>query len=153
MWLGIHEIRLWTDMITKARGTSLSTDREYMKQDCTDIITKTTWHKLQKQKLEKTILFLHHCCTIIIIFCLSSFSRYLLSLLKFFIMSIVKKLLKYFFFIITQLLQKEKEVRLGAKQDFLEIKSHDFFADINWQDLYDKRITPPYNPNVVCLLV
>ncbi|XP_059149488.1 serine/threonine-protein kinase Sgk1-like isoform X2 [Physella acuta] len=46
------------------------------------------------------------------------------------------------------LLQKEKENRLGAKRDFQEIKNHDFFSDINWQDLYDKKITPPYNPNV-----
>ncbi|GFO10851.1 serine/threonine-protein kinase sgk1-like [Plakobranchus ocellatus] len=50
--------------------------------------------------------------------------------------------------ILEGLLQKEKESRLGANRDYHEIKSHDFFADINWQDLYDKKITPPYNPNV-----
>lgn len=31
----------------------------------------------------------------------------------------------------------------------LEIKNHVFFTPINWDDLYHKRITPPYNPNVV----
>lgn len=31
----------------------------------------------------------------------------------------------------------------------LEIKNHAFFVPINWDDLYHKRITPPYNPNVV----
>ncbi|PVD23395.1 hypothetical protein C0Q70_16664 [Pomacea canaliculata] len=46
------------------------------------------------------------------------------------------------------LLQKEKEKRLGAKRDFEEIKHHDFFADINWNDLDSKKIPPPYNPNV-----
>lgn len=31
----------------------------------------------------------------------------------------------------------------------LEIKSHVFFSPINWDDLYHKRLTPPFNPNVV----
>ena len=35
----------------------------------------------------------------------------------------------------------------------LEIKNHVFFSPINWDDLYHKRITPPYNPNVVSGLV
>lgn len=52
-----------------------------------------------------------------------------------------------------QLLQKEKEKRLGAKRDFEEIKHHDFFADINWNDLDSKKIPPPYNPNVVRILL
>ncbi|KAL4236357.1 Serine/threonine-protein kinase Sgk1 [Mactra antiquata] len=46
------------------------------------------------------------------------------------------------------LLQKEKEQRMGAKKDFQEVKSHNFFADINWHDLDAKKIDPPYNPNV-----
>uniref|UniRef100_A0A8C2WC23 Serine/threonine-protein kinase Sgk1 n=2 Tax=Cyclopterus lumpus TaxID=8103 RepID=A0A8C2WC23_CYCLU len=46
------------------------------------------------------------------------------------------------------LLQKDQHRRLGAIADFLEIKNHTFFAPINWDDLYNKRITPPYNPNV-----
>lgn len=35
----------------------------------------------------------------------------------------------------------------------LEIKNHVFFTPINWDDLYHKRITPPYNPNVVSVSV
>lgn len=31
----------------------------------------------------------------------------------------------------------------------LEIKNHVFFSPINWDDLYHKRLTPPFNPNVV----
>lgn len=31
----------------------------------------------------------------------------------------------------------------------LEIKNHMFFAPINWDDLYNKKITPPFDPNVV----
>ncbi|XP_040009835.1 serine/threonine-protein kinase Sgk2 isoform X1 [Xiphias gladius] len=46
------------------------------------------------------------------------------------------------------LLQKDQHRRLGAIADFLEIKNHTFFTPINWDDLYHKRITPPYNPNV-----
>ncbi|KAM6928934.1 serine/threonine-protein kinase Sgk2 isoform 1-T2 [Lycodopsis pacificus] len=46
------------------------------------------------------------------------------------------------------LLQKDQHRRLGAIADFLEIKNHMFFSPINWDDLYHKRITPPYNPNV-----
>ena len=34
-----------------------------------------------------------------------------------------------------------------SKQD--EIKNHEFFKTIDWQLLYDKKIDPPYNPNVV----
>ncbi len=77
------------------------------------------------------------------------------------------------------LLQKDQRRRIGAIADFvsdplevfiivklfirpgitvnvstllllqLEIKNHMFFAPIHWDDLYHKRITPPYNPNVV----
>ncbi|XP_064604245.1 serine/threonine-protein kinase Sgk1-like isoform X1 [Liolophura sinensis] len=50
--------------------------------------------------------------------------------------------------ILEGLLQKEKEKRLGCKADFKEIRSHEFFADVNWDDLDNKRVDPPYNPNV-----
>ncbi|KAG7478076.1 hypothetical protein MATL_G00076570 [Megalops atlanticus] len=46
------------------------------------------------------------------------------------------------------LLQKDPQRRLGAIADFLEVKNQPFFSSINWDDLYHKRITPPYNPNV-----
>jgi len=46
------------------------------------------------------------------------------------------------------LLQKDKNKRLGAVLDVEEIKTHDFFRSINWNDLEAKAISPPYNPNV-----
>ncbi|XP_005392556.1 PREDICTED: serine/threonine-protein kinase Sgk2 [Chinchilla lanigera] len=46
------------------------------------------------------------------------------------------------------LLHKDQRQRLGSKADFLEIKNHIFFSPINWDDLYHKRLTPPFNPNV-----
>lgn len=47
------------------------------------------------------------------------------------------------------LLQKDRSKRLGVgENDFEEIKNHPFFRSIDWQMLYDKKIDPPYNPNV-----
>ncbi|KAM4725129.1 serine/threonine-protein kinase Sgk1 isoform 1-T1 [Anableps anableps] len=46
------------------------------------------------------------------------------------------------------LLQKERSNRLGAKEDFLELKHHSFFSPINWDDLMAKKITPPFIPSV-----
>lgn len=31
----------------------------------------------------------------------------------------------------------------------MEIKNHVFFSPINWDELNSKKITPPFNPNVV----
>ncbi|XP_048451448.1 serine/threonine-protein kinase Sgk3 isoform X2 [Rhincodon typus] len=50
--------------------------------------------------------------------------------------------------ILEGLLEKERERRLGAKDDFAEIKSHPFFDVINWEDLDRKEIPPPFNPSV-----
>ncbi|XP_060678665.1 serine/threonine-protein kinase Sgk3 [Hemiscyllium ocellatum] len=50
--------------------------------------------------------------------------------------------------ILEGLLEKERERRLGAKDDFDEIKSHPFFDDINWEHLDRKEIPPPFNPSV-----
>lgn len=47
------------------------------------------------------------------------------------------------------LLQKDRSKRLGVgENDFEETKNHPFFRSIDWQMLYDKKIDPPYNPNV-----
>ncbi|XP_062891198.1 STKc_SGK domain-containing protein [Mobula hypostoma] len=46
------------------------------------------------------------------------------------------------------LLQKDKAQRLGAKNDFLELKFHSFFSTINWDDLMARKITPPFVPAV-----
>lgn len=34
-----------------------------------------------------------------------------------------------------------------------EIKNHMFFSPINWDDLNAKKLTPPFNPNVVCSVI
>ena len=47
------------------------------------------------------------------------------------------------------MLKKDKEYRLGALRDFDDIKTHAFFAAINWIELDARRYPPPYNPNVV----
>uniref|UniRef100_A0A8C5XRM8 non-specific serine/threonine protein kinase n=1 Tax=Microcebus murinus TaxID=30608 RepID=A0A8C5XRM8_MICMU len=50
--------------------------------------------------------------------------------------------------ILEGLLQKDRAKWLRAKDDFMEIKSHVFFSLINWDDLINKKSTPPFNPNV-----
>ncbi|XP_028674602.2 STKc_SGK domain-containing protein isoform X1 [Erpetoichthys calabaricus] len=47
------------------------------------------------------------------------------------------------------LLQKDRKLRLGAKDDFQELKSHAFFSPIHWDDLMAKKITPPFVPAVM----
>ncbi len=47
------------------------------------------------------------------------------------------------------MLQKDRSVRLGVRNDFLDIRGHQFFAPINWALLDEKRLKPPFNPNVV----
>uniref|UniRef100_A0A3P9NY30 Si:ch211-195b13.1 n=1 Tax=Poecilia reticulata TaxID=8081 RepID=A0A3P9NY30_POERE len=46
------------------------------------------------------------------------------------------------------LLQKERCSRLGAQDDFLELKHHSFFSPINWDDLMAKKVAPPFVPSV-----
>jgi len=50
--------------------------------------------------------------------------------------------------IILGLLQKNKDNRLGTLNGVEEIKNHEFFRSINWKDLENKKIKPPFNPNV-----
>jgi serine/threonine protein kinase len=51
--------------------------------------------------------------------------------------------------LLEQLLQKDRAKRLGnSDTDFQDIRTHPFFRTINFEDLYEKRIDPPYNPNV-----
>ncbi|XP_061456474.1 serine/threonine-protein kinase Sgk3 isoform X2 [Rhineura floridana] len=50
--------------------------------------------------------------------------------------------------ILEELLEKERQNRLGAKEDFLEIQRHPFFESLSWTDLLQKKIPPPFNPNV-----
>uniref|UniRef100_A0A8D3DAI4 Serine/threonine-protein kinase Sgk1 n=1 Tax=Scophthalmus maximus TaxID=52904 RepID=A0A8D3DAI4_SCOMX len=46
------------------------------------------------------------------------------------------------------LLEKDGTYRLGSRDDFNEIKAHNFFSSINWDDLEQKKILPPFTPKV-----
>uniref|UniRef100_A0A673NEU1 Serine/threonine-protein kinase Sgk1 n=1 Tax=Sinocyclocheilus rhinocerous TaxID=307959 RepID=A0A673NEU1_9TELE len=49
--------------------------------------------------------------------------------------------------ILQALLEKDHTRRLGYRDDFV-IKGHEFFSSINWDDLEQKKLPPPFNPSV-----
>jgi len=47
------------------------------------------------------------------------------------------------------LLERDEAKRLGGgKDDYKEIQQHPFFAPIDWDKLYAKKITPPFVPDI-----
>uniref|UniRef100_A0A8C7HAJ8 Serine/threonine-protein kinase Sgk1 n=1 Tax=Oncorhynchus kisutch TaxID=8019 RepID=A0A8C7HAJ8_ONCKI len=46
------------------------------------------------------------------------------------------------------LLEKDGTHRLGSRDDFNEIKAHYFFSEINWDDLEQRKVPPPFTPNI-----
>lgn len=51
--------------------------------------------------------------------------------------------------ILQKLLTREPELRLGSgPTDAQEIMSHAFFRNINWEDVYHKRIPAPFLPQI-----
>ncbi|MCQ2821281.1 MAG: serine/threonine-protein kinase, partial [archaeon] len=48
---------------------------------------------------------------------------------------------------INRLIQRKEEKRLGNKGD-KEVKNHTWIKDFNWKDLYNKKLTAPYIPNL-----
>ena len=51
--------------------------------------------------------------------------------------------------ILQKLLTREPELRLGSgPTDAQEIMSHAFFRNINWDDVYHKRIPAPFIPQI-----
>ncbi|KAG0053495.1 Serine/threonine kinase [Gryganskiella cystojenkinii] len=51
--------------------------------------------------------------------------------------------------ILQKLLTRDPEKRLGSgKTDAEEIKRHPFFKGVNWQDILDKKVPPPFFPRV-----
>uniref|UniRef100_A0A8C7F5X2 Serine/threonine-protein kinase Sgk1 n=1 Tax=Oncorhynchus kisutch TaxID=8019 RepID=A0A8C7F5X2_ONCKI len=50
------------------------------------------------------------------------------------------------------LLEKDGTHRLGSRDDFNEIKAHNFFSAIKWDDLEQRKVPPPFTPNVVNVL-
>ena len=51
--------------------------------------------------------------------------------------------------ILQKLLTREPELRLGSgPTDAQEVMSQPFFRNINWDDVYHKRIQPPFMPTI-----
>jgi serine/threonine protein kinase len=51
--------------------------------------------------------------------------------------------------ILQKLLTREPEQRLGSgPTDAQEIMSQPFFRNINWDDIYHKRVQPPFQPQI-----
>ncbi|KAL2829960.1 kinase-like domain-containing protein [Aspergillus cavernicola] len=51
--------------------------------------------------------------------------------------------------ILQKLLTREPELRLGSgPTDAQEVMSHAFFRNINWDDIYHKRLPPPFMPSI-----
>ncbi|KAI9731358.1 MAG: Serine/threonine kinase [Cirrosporium novae-zelandiae] len=51
--------------------------------------------------------------------------------------------------ILQKLLTREPEMRLGSGvTDAQEIMSHAFFRNVNWDDIYHKRVEPPFLPKI-----
>jgi len=51
--------------------------------------------------------------------------------------------------ILQKLLTREPESRLGSgPRDASEIMEQPFFRSINWDDIYNKRVEPPYKPQI-----
>lgn len=54
---------------------------------------------------------------------------------------------------VRQLLTRDPSRRLGSgKSDAEEIKKHPFFKDVNFDDVLNKRIPPPYFPTIVSVI-
>lgn len=46
------------------------------------------------------------------------------------------------------MLEKDRKVRLGQKNDLDDILGHPWFADLDIKQLLEKKIKPPYIPTV-----
>ena len=45
------------------------------------------------------------------------------------------------------MLVKDPSKRIGAKRGLEEVKEHSFCDNINWEDIYNKKCTPPIKIN------
>ena len=45
--------------------------------------------------------------------------------------------------LIKKLLCRDPRKRLGSVKDSEELKEHPFFKDVNWKDVFDKKIAMP----------
>lgn len=52
--------------------------------------------------------------------------------------------------LIRRLMKRQVSQRLGSGQgDGLEVRSHPFFKNVNWKDVFDRRLEPPIKPVLV----
>jgi p70 ribosomal S6 kinase len=52
--------------------------------------------------------------------------------------------------LIRRLMKRQVSQRLGSgPQDGLEIRSHPFFKNVNWDDVFARRLDPPIKPILV----
>jgi hypothetical protein len=45
-------------------------------------------------------------------------------------------------------LNRDPQKRLGSVEDAKEIKAHPFFKEIDWAQLFQKKLEPPFKPQV-----
>jgi len=50
--------------------------------------------------------------------------------------------------IILKFLDRNQETRLGSNGDVEEVKAHPFFADMDWDALYNRQLEATYKPAV-----
>lgn len=50
--------------------------------------------------------------------------------------------------LIIALLAREPAERLGSKDDFNDLKPHPFFAELDWDEVYAKKVDAPFKPKV-----
>lgn len=54
--------------------------------------------------------------------------------------------------LLNRLLCKNPDNRIGSgMDDAVDIKAHSYFKGVNWDDVLNTRIKPPYFPKVVCI--
>lgn len=52
--------------------------------------------------------------------------------------------------LIRRLMKRQVSQRLGSGSgDGLEVRSHLFFKNVNWKDVFDRRLEPPIKPVLV----
>lgn len=50
--------------------------------------------------------------------------------------------------LLTGLLNRDPNARIGSERDAEELKTHAFFQSVNWADLLEKKLKPPFKPDV-----
>lgn len=52
--------------------------------------------------------------------------------------------------LIRRLMKRQVSQRLGSgPSDGLEVRSHPFFKNVNWKDVFERRLEPPIKPVLV----